>query len=192
MFYDTAADDHGLPRNPFKACVAPRPIGWISTLSAGGIANLAPYSFFNGMGSAPPVVVFGSNNPGPGGPKDSLRNIEQTGEFVVNIATITLKEQMNATSATLPPEVDEFIHAGLEKAASRLVKPPRVAASPIHLECRHMQTVRLPTTAQFPDAHNAAVFGLVPLVLAVVAFLAAWIPARRAGRLDPVRALKAE
>lgn len=136
-FYEPASG-HGLPHDPFKAIVAPRPIGWVSTLSASGIPNLAPYSFFNAVGETPPMVVFSSS-----GPKDSLANVEATGEFVWNMATRALAEAMNATSAAVPPETDEFALAGLATAPCRLVAPPRVAASPAAMECRLVQVVAL-------------------------------------------------
>jgi flavin reductase (DIM6/NTAB) family NADH-FMN oxidoreductase RutF len=141
MFYDAVKNDHGLPNDPFKAIVAPRPIGWISTVSPRGIANLAPYSFFNAMADNPHYVVFGA-----GEAKDSQANIELTGEFAVNLATFDLREQMNASSATVAPDVDEFELAGLKKAPCRLINVPRVAASPVCLECRLFQVVALPTT----------------------------------------------
>jgi flavin reductase (DIM6/NTAB) family NADH-FMN oxidoreductase RutF len=125
------ANGHGLLHDPFKAIVAPRPIGWISTLSADGVPNLAPYSFFNAIGDAPPMIAFSSS-----GRKDSLINAEATRAFVWNMATRPLAEQMNRSSAPVGPEVDEFALAGLETAPSRLVAPPRVAQSPAALECR--------------------------------------------------------
>lgn len=141
MFYDTARNDHGLPRDPFKACVTPRPIGWVSTVSAEGIANLAPYSFFNAIASAPPMVMIGSNGrqparAGAADPKDTVANIRATGVFVVNVATWDLRDAMNASSAPLPPEEDEFAAAGVTAEAGRLVAAPRVAESPISMECR--------------------------------------------------------
>ncbi len=139
MFYDARKNDHGHEYDPFKAIVAPRPIGWISSLSPEGVANLAPYSFFNAMSDNPHYVVFGS-----AGRKDSIRNIEATGEFVHNMATFKLREQMNASSAPVAEGVDEFDLAGLEKASCKLVKPPRVAASPVSLECKYVKTVELP------------------------------------------------
>jgi flavin reductase (DIM6/NTAB) family NADH-FMN oxidoreductase RutF len=139
MFYDARKNDHGHEYDPFKAIVAPRPIGWISSLSPEGVANLAPYSFFNAMSDNPHYVVFGS-----AGRKDSIRNIEATGEFVHNMATFKLREQMNASSAPVAEGVDEFELAGLEKASCNLVKPPRVAASPVSLECKYVKTVELP------------------------------------------------
>ena len=136
-FYEPG-DGHGLAHDPFKALVAPRPIGWISTVSSEGIPNLAPYSFFNAVGDSPPMIAFSSN-----GRKDSLVNAEATGEFVWNMATRALAEAMNSSSASVSPETDEFGLAGLETASSRLVAPPRVAASPAALECRVVQIVRL-------------------------------------------------
>lgn len=139
MFYDAIRNDHGFEYDPFKALVAPRPIGWISSLSADGIANLAPYSYFNAMSQDPHYVVFGS-----GPRKDSLRNIEAMGEFAVNLATWDLREQMNMTSAELASHVDEFELAGLTKAMCRLIRPPRVAESPVCLECKLFRIIELP------------------------------------------------
>jgi len=129
---------HGLPHDPFNAIVGPRPIGWISSQSATGVLNLAPYSFFNAFNYTPPLIGFASI-----GRKDTLRNIEATGEFVWNLATRPLAEAMNASCAPAPPEVDEFALAGLATAPSRLVQVPRVAASPVAFECRCSQIVRL-------------------------------------------------
>ncbi len=145
MFYDTAANDHGLAFNPFKSCVVPRPIGWVSTVSHDGIVNLAPFSMFNQLGYDPPIVMFsGSCRPGTGERKDSVTNAEETGEFVVNMATWDLRDQVAATSRFVGPDVDEFEVAGLTKAPSRMIAPPRVAESPIHLECRYHATMTLP------------------------------------------------
>lgn len=160
MFYQPSLRDHGLRHDPFKALVVPRPIGWISSLDAMGRANLAPYSFFNAMASDPPVVVFGTSlRPRVAEPKDSHANIEATGEFVVNLATEALKDQMNASSASLPAGGDEFAHAGLATAPSRLISAPRVAASPVAFECRYLTTVELPCDT--PGRANFAVFGQV-------------------------------
>ena len=153
MFYEPK-EGHGLPRSPFHACVVPRPIGWISTLSRDGILNLAPFSFFNGVLSSPPMVSFCCSVPDDERrAKDTLVNVEATGEFVANMATETLAREMNVTSAHVPPDVDEFDLAGLATAPSRLVRPPRVAASPIHLECTLFQVVELPGA---PDGRRAA------------------------------------
>ena len=129
---------HGLPHDPFNAIVGPRPIGWISTQSAAGALNLAPYSFFNAFNYVPPIVGFASI-----GAKDTLRNIEATGEFVWNLATHDLADAMNQSCAAVPPEVSEFELAGLTPLASEKVRPPRVAESPVTFECRSTQIVQL-------------------------------------------------
>ncbi len=154
MHYDATRNDHGLAIDPFKALIVPRPIGWISSLGADGSVNLAPYSFFNAMSDTPAYVVFGSH-----GRKDSLSNIEATGEFVCNLATWDLREAVNATSAVVPHGVDEFELAGLGKAASRFVKPPRVAETPVAFECVYEQTVKL--AAHHPDSGYAIIVGRV-------------------------------
>lgn len=129
---------HGLPHDPFNAIVGPRPIGWISTRSAAGLLNLAPYSFFTAFNYTPPIVGFASI-----GYKDSVRNIEETGEFVWNLVTRPLAEAMNQTCAAVAPEVSEFELAGLTPLASNLVAPPRVAESPVAFECRLTQLLQL-------------------------------------------------
>ena len=138
MFYQTSSNDHGLPHDPFKAIMAPRPIGWITSISARGEVNLAPYSYFNAVSTRPPIVIFSSE-----GRKDSLALVEETGEFVCNLATWDLREAMNQTSAPYRRGVDEMREAGLTPAPSRLVKPPRVAAAPCALECKWLQTLTL-------------------------------------------------
>lgn len=138
MFYDTRDNSRPLKHDPFKAIVAPRPIGWISSVSPAGAVNLAPYSYFNGVLSRPNLVMFSSE-----GFKDSVSNIRDTGEFVCSLATWDLREAMNATSAPLPHGIDEMERAGLKPAPSRLVKPPRVAASPCALECKLINIVAL-------------------------------------------------
>jgi len=159
MFYEPAAG-HGLPHDPFKALVVPRPIGWISTLGADGVPNLAPFSFFNAVSDAPPMVLFAANGPHlEGGLKDSVVNAERSGEFVCNLATWELREQMTASSAMAPRAVDEFALAGLTAAPSRRVRAPRVAESPVHLECRYLQTIELP--ARDPARPNRLVIGEV-------------------------------
>ena len=154
MHYDAIDNVHGLPNDPFKAIVAPRPIGWISSMSKSGVPNLAPYSFFNAVAERPHYIVIGSS-----GMKDSLANIEATAEFVINIATFDLREQMNASSATVASDVDEFKLSGLTPAPSRFVKPPRVKESPAALECRLFQIVPLPDDNG--DAQNWAIIGRV-------------------------------
>ena len=136
-FYEPAAG-HGLAHDPFNSIVAPRPIGWISTQNTQGQRNLAPYSFFNAFNYVPPIVGFASI-----GAKDSLRNVRETGEFGWNLATRPLAEQMNASCAAVPPEVDEFELAGLTPIASRLIAAPRVAESPVSFECKVTQIVQL-------------------------------------------------
>ena len=131
---------HGLAHDPLNAIIAPRPIGWISTVNAVGAANLAPYSFFNLFSYKPPIIGFSSQ-----GWKDSVANAKATGEFVWNLATRAQAEAMNATSASVPPEVDEFLLAGLGKAASRLVAPPGVVGSPVQFECKVTQIIHLTT-----------------------------------------------
>jgi flavin reductase (DIM6/NTAB) family NADH-FMN oxidoreductase RutF len=139
MHYDAIRNDHGLPYDPIKAIVAPRPIGWISTLNGSGGVNLAPYSFFNLVSYQPHYVMFASH-----GRKDSLRNAEREGEFVCSLATAELLDAVNKTGAALAPHEDEMEHAGLAKAPSRFVRPPRVARSPAALECRYHSTYTLP------------------------------------------------
>jgi flavin reductase (DIM6/NTAB) family NADH-FMN oxidoreductase RutF len=149
---------HGLPHDPWLACVVPRPIGWISTLSPDGVANLAPFSFFQALQGQPPTVMFSCNGPhAQGGVKDSATNAIETGEFVVNLATWELREAVNLSSSHVARDVDEFELAGLEKAPCVLVSPPRVAASPIHLECRTIQHLNLPTSA---PVKNTLVIGV--------------------------------
>ncbi|RZJ04962.1 MAG: flavin reductase family protein [Haliea sp.] len=136
-YYEPAAG-HGLRHDPFNAMVGPRPIGWISSQGRDGRLNLAPYSFFNAFNYTPPLVGFASV-----GAKDSLRNIRETGEFGWNLATRPLAEQMNASGATVPPDVNEFELAGLTQAASRRIAVPRVAESPLSFECRLTQILQL-------------------------------------------------
>jgi flavin reductase (DIM6/NTAB) family NADH-FMN oxidoreductase RutF len=138
MFYEPRKNDHGLPYNPFKALIAPRPIGWVTTLSAKGEVNLAPYSFFNAVSDRPDIVVFSS-----AGYKDAITFAEETGEFVCNLATWDLRDAMNVTSAPLPRGQSELEFAGLTSAPCRIVKPPRVAESPVALECKWLRTIAL-------------------------------------------------
>ena len=139
MFYETGQRDRSLlPRDPFKAIVAPRPIGWISTRSRDGRINLAPYSFFNAFCSAPPIVGFSSE-----GAKDSAAFARDSGEFVANLATMDLLRQMSETSAPLPRGQSEFVHAGLAMAPSRVVAAPRIAESHAALECKVVEIITL-------------------------------------------------
>ena len=144
MFYKPENNDHGLKYAPFKSCVVPRAIGWLSTMSADGVSNLAPYSQFTNLTFDPPFVLVSINQTTAGQRKDTTRNIEETGEFVYNMVTYDLREAMNLTAAPLPPEGDEFEAAGLTKEPSETVRPFRVKESPIHLECKYHQTIRLP------------------------------------------------
>jgi flavin reductase (DIM6/NTAB) family NADH-FMN oxidoreductase RutF len=157
MFYEPEKDDHGLPFNPYKSIVVPRPIGWISTISRDGVVNLAPYSQFNNLGYDPPYVMFSANSlPGTGRRKDSAKTAADTGEFVVNMATYELREAVNITSQSLPPGTDEAALAGLEMIPCRIVKAPRVAASPVHLECRFHCSLALPGNA-FDQVHHMVI-----------------------------------
>jgi len=149
VFYEPQHRDRDLlPHDPFKAYVAPRPIGWVSTVGPDGEVNLAPYSYFNAVSDNPPTVMFSSD-----GPKDSSTYAGATEEFVWNLVTYDLREAMNQTSAALPRGENEFAFAGLEMAPSRLVVPPRVAASPVAFECRVIERVQL--------ARNIVTFGQV-------------------------------
>ena len=138
LHYYEPVNGHGLKHDPFNAIIAPRPIGWISSRSAKGHVNLAPYSFFNGFNYTPPIIGFSSTSR-----KDSIANIEETGEFVWNLATMDLAKQMNATAAHVARDVDEFKLAGLTAAPSRLVGVPRVAESPVSFECKLTQIIQL-------------------------------------------------
>ena len=159
MFYEPK-NGSGLPHNPLNAIVVPRPIGWISTLSAEGVPNLAPYSFFNAVAYTPPQVMFSAtSNHQFGGLKDAVADAQATGEFVVNIATWELREEMNASAVPAPREVDEFEYAGLTKGESMLVKCPRVAESPVHLECRYIKSLEV--LSDDADDPNTVVFGEV-------------------------------
>jgi flavin reductase (DIM6/NTAB) family NADH-FMN oxidoreductase RutF len=145
MYYETARNDHGLRYNPLKACVAPRPIGWLTTTSTAGIINLAPFSFFNLLSYDPPFVLFSSGtHEADGGRKDTVINVEETGEFVYNMATWAQRDQMNQTAMLVERGVDEMAAAGLEALPSRIVRPPRVKGSPVHFECRLHKIIELP------------------------------------------------
>lgn len=139
IFFQPETRDRAVfPHDPLKALIAPRPIGWIGSVSAKGELNLAPYSYFNGFSSSPPIVGFSSE-----GEKDSMVFAMETGEFTWSMATWELRDQMNATAASLPRGESEFAHARLETAASRLVRPPRVARSPAAFECKVTELVKL-------------------------------------------------
>jgi flavin reductase (DIM6/NTAB) family NADH-FMN oxidoreductase RutF len=159
MYYEPGVTPHGLPHDPFKSCVIPRPIGWISTVDREGRHNLAPFSQFQNVTFDPPIVMFASNQNSTGGRKDSVRNAEETGEFVWNMATWTQREAVNISAEELPHGVDEFERAGLAKAPSRRVKPARVVGSPIQFECLYLNTLRFPGTPPMGSAD--VVFGRV-------------------------------
>ena len=156
MFYDALENKHGMKHDPFKALIVPRPVGWISTISNEGIANIAPYSFFNAMGEKPHYVAFSS-----AGLKDSLKNINQNGEFVCSLATWDTRFEMNTTSAAVPYGVDEFPLSGLTAAPSRLVKPPRVKESPAAFECKLWQVIDLPPQAPGQRSNYSMIIGYV-------------------------------
>ena len=162
MYYEPGITPHGLPYDPFKSCVIPRPIGWISTVDAKGQHNLAPYSQFQNVTFNPPIVMFSANQDTGGQRKDSVQNAEATGEFVWNMATYDLREAVNASAEELPHGVDEFEHAGLEKLPSRKVKPMRVKGSPIQFECVYLNTLRFPGVPPMGSAD--VVFGRVVAV----------------------------
>lgn len=158
MFYEPK-DGHGLPHNPFKAIVAPRPIAWVSSLSTDGVANLAPYSFFNAVADAPPMLMISSSPVPDNEDKDTLRNILNTGEFVVHIVPHAMRDEMNVTSGGYAHNDDEFKRAGLEKAPSHIVSPPRIANAPIAMECRHHINVGFPGQNGVRGSH--VIFGEV-------------------------------
>ncbi len=162
MYYEPGVTSHGLPFDPFKSCVVPRPIGWISTVDAQGRHNLAPYSQFQNVTFNPPIVMFSANQDTTGNRKDSVHNAEQTGEFVWNMATYALRDAVNISAEELPHGVDEFERAGLQKLPSTLVKPARVALSPIQFECVYLNTLRFPGVPPMGTAD--VVFGRVVAV----------------------------
>lgn len=154
MFYETA-NGHGLPHDPFKAIVVPRPIGWISTRSKSGAINLSPYSYFNAISDNPHLVIFSSS-----GHKDSVAYIEETGEFAANLVSGNLREKMNASSVNAPRGVSEFDNAGLTPAACRLIGAPRVAEAYAVLECV-VTDIRVPKDRHGKPSGNFLVTGEV-------------------------------
>jgi len=155
MFYTTDGKKHGLPHDPFKAIIAPRPIGWITSMSASGEINLAPYSFFNAVSDGPPIVMFSSD-----GYKDSLAFVAETREFVCNLAVFDLLAAVVTTGISYPRGINEMAEAGLEALPSRLVRPPRVKASPCALECKLLQIVDIKDLDGAPS-HRHVAFGQV-------------------------------
>lgn len=172
----------GLAFNPFKAVVVPRPVGWVTTVDRNGVVNLAPYSFFNAVASDPPMVFYSANgtHAADGGEKDSLRNVRENGEFVCNLVTWELRHQMNDTATPAPHGVDEMQTVGIAQLPSRMVKPPRVAASPAHLECKLHQFVDLPPDPR-TGKRNVMVIGHVVAIHIDDAFIVD-------GRFDTARA----
>ena len=160
MHYDPRTGKHGLAHDPLTALVVPRPIGWITTLTATGIINLAPYSFFNAVAANPPFLMFAS-----GGRKDSQRNAEQSGEFVHSMTTWATRDGMNASSATVAPEISEPELAGLEMASSLVVRPPRVKRAPVAFECNYVKTVDLLGTGGKPHLFEIVIGEVVSIYI---------------------------
>ena len=156
MHYNSIENKHGFKHDPFKALVAPRPIGWISTISSEGTLNLAPYSFFNAVAARPNYVMFTSVER-----KDSLRNIEDNGEFACSLSTWDTREGMNMSSAPVDYLADEFALANLKTAPSQFVKPPRVARAPAALECKHWKTIEMPDVVPGGDEGHFVIIGQV-------------------------------
>lgn len=189
MFYDDPAQ-HNLRHNPFKALVSPRPIAWVSSVDPDGVPNLAPFSFFNAVADKPPTIVFAPNNPRPGGgTKDTLRNIEATNQFVVNLCGYDLRDQMNKSAAHVGPEVDEFELAGLTAEPCVHVDVPRVGEAPVAFECTFLTRLRLPSTS--PKVENNLVIGQVvgihiadSIIKDGMIDMAAYRPLARLGYMD--------
>ena len=158
MFYEPKKG-HGLPRDPFKALIAPRPIGWFTTLNDDGTLNLGPYSFFNAVGDAPPVIFFSAGPRSDGRLKDSARNAEKRGEFVHNMVTWDLRDAMNTSSDNVEPGVDETKLANLALADSNILTTPRLADPPVSMECKYMHTVEIPQDTE--EGPSRLVFGEV-------------------------------
>ena len=156
MHYETKKNNHGLPHDPYKAIVAPRPIGWIGSQDIDGVRNLAPYSYFNGVSDNPHYVMFSSV-----GIKDSLRNIEQTRVFTASLATYKLFEQMNVSSVAADTDIDEFKLSGLKVRKAKYVDAPCVADSPAVLECELWQVIDLPHSSRKDNSGNYIVIGHV-------------------------------
>ncbi|WP_225869920.1 flavin reductase family protein [Glaciimonas sp. PCH181] len=156
-FIDIATD--AFKRGIFNAIIAPRPIGWMSTVDAQGRANLAPFSYFNIVSNDPPILVFSCNTPEDRPAKDTLKNVRETNEFVFNLATASLVHEMNMTSMPIAAGLDEFEYAGLEKAACHFVKAPRVARSPASLECKVFKVIKIDNETGGPEVN--VIFGKV-------------------------------
>lgn len=150
MFYEPSKNDHGLERNPFKSCTVPRVIGWISTRNEDGSDNISPYSQFTNLTFDPPLVMLSANQNVFGDRKTTVKNIERTGEFVYNMVSYDLREEMNRSSIAEIPEgyKDKFEYAGVTKAQANMVDVARVAESPVQYECKYVQTIRIPANDQ--------------------------------------------
>ena len=161
MFYETSKNNHGLKYNPFKSCIIPRPIAWITTLTEDGKDNCAPYSFFNGVASDPPMVMFANNGPAldKRGPKDTFSNIKANKEFVINISTYENKDQMNLTCSPLARGKSEIELAELDTIDSKMVKPKSLKTSPINMECKLFKIVDLPIIKK--EEYNGIMIGHV-------------------------------
>ena len=188
MYYDCTTYEHGLKHDPFKALVAPRPIGWIATVSDDNVLNLAPYSFFNAVAANPNYVMFSTVNR-----KDSLKNIESNGEFTCSISTWDTREGMNISSAPVDYLADEFALANLATSPSQFVKPPRVARAPASLECKHWKTVEMPDVEAGGDKGHFLIIGQVIGIFIDDKFIeegivntAAMRPLARMGYMDSV------
>jgi len=193
MHYDPRRNDHQLPHDPFTSLVIPRCIGWISTIGRNGVVNLAPYSFFNAIAAQPPFVMFASATL-----KDSERNAEETGEFVHSIATFELREEMNITSSGVASGISEPELAKLEMAPSLAVNPPRVKKSPIALECKYSQTIKLPGPGGKPHSFAVVIGEVVSIyvddaiIVNGVIDVAKVQPIARLGYLDQYAVVTAE
>jgi flavin reductase (DIM6/NTAB) family NADH-FMN oxidoreductase RutF len=161
MYFDPRAKEYPMKNDPLTTLVVPRPIGWISTISRKGVVNLAPYSFFNAVASRPPFVMFSS-----AGRKHSQTNAEDTGEFVHNLTTWELREEMNITSSDVGPDVSEPDLAKLEMVPSIAVKPPRVKRSPVAFECKYVKTVELPATDGKANPYSIVIGQVVGIYIA--------------------------
>ena len=156
MHYDTLKNEHGLAYDPFKAIVSPRPIGWIGTRSSLGVYNLAPYSYFNAISDKPHFVMFSSVDK-----KDSVANIEETGEFTVSLATEDLFDHMNGSSVPANSNIDEFELVGLKPQIGKFISAPFVSQAAAALECKHWKTVDLPNVDRQKGTGNYVIFGQV-------------------------------
>lgn len=159
MFLETEKGKGNLAYSPFKSCVVPRPIGWISTVNQQGIVNIAPYSYFNAVADIPPVIMYSSSKKANGEEKDSIRNIEETGEFVVNIATFDMREKVKLSSEPIEYGKSEAELYDIKTISSKMVKPPRIKNSPISLECKFIKKLLLEVDSK--KVSSTVVFGHV-------------------------------